>query len=119
VRRAERLSVADLVPPAVVEKLATRANLRLGREIVASGDVEFLKFSPSRVQAKVTGVQRRSVELLSDHGELRWRCSCSKKLDLFCKHCVAAALATWERAPHEKSADQPRASEQNSVARTG
>jgi uncharacterized Zn finger protein len=78
--------------------LARPANLRLGREIVAAGGVEFQEFGPSRVSAKVTGVQRRNVELISDQGELRWRCSCTKTPGLFCKHCVAAALAIGEKA---------------------
>jgi uncharacterized Zn finger protein len=105
-RRVEPPTVADLVTPAAIETLATRSNLRLGREIVASGGVEFQEFEPLRVWAKVTGGQRRNVELLSDQGELSWRCSCTKRADLICKHCVAAALAAWEMAPHDVSAGQ-------------
>src|SRR6516162_7645283 len=96
--RSKVRSVADLVSEAVVERLATLSNLRLGREIVAAGGVEFDICEPQRVRAKVTGGQRRTVELVSECGELRWSCSCSKKADLFCKHCVAAALATREKA---------------------
>jgi uncharacterized Zn finger protein len=99
VQQSKRLSVIDLVPQAAIEALATPSNLRLGREIAVSGGVEFQEFGPLRVRAKVRGGQRRSVELVYDRGELRWRCSCTKRAEPFCKHCVAAALATWEKAP--------------------
>ena len=102
-----------------VTALATPANLRLGREIAAAG-VELVELSPSRAVAKVTGGQRRTVELVSECGELRWSCSCSKKADLFCKHCVAAALATREKAPqaaHSKSGSGPRAAGNDGAVR--
>ena len=74
-----------------VTALATPANLRLGREIAAAG-VELVELSPSRAVAKVTGGQRRTVTLEAADAGLRFACSCSKRPDLFCKHCVAAAI---------------------------
>ena len=71
--------------------LATPANLRLGREIAAAG-VELVELSPSRAVAKVTGGQRRTVTLEAADAGLRFACSCSKRPDLFGKHCVAAAI---------------------------
>lgn len=41
--------------------------------------------------------QQRSVRLSSDAGGLRWRCTCTKNADHFCKHCVAAAVSLIER----------------------
>ena len=74
-----------------VTALATPANLRLGREIAAAG-VELVELSPTRAVAKVTGDQRRTVTLEAADAGLRFACSCSKRPDLFGKHCVAAAI---------------------------
>jgi len=75
-----------------VTVLATPANLQLGREIAAAGGVELVELSPSRAVAKVTGGQRRTVTLEAADAGLRFACSCSKRPDLFGKHCVAAAI---------------------------
>lgn len=96
-------SVADLVEPARLTDLATPATLRLGREIAAAGAVELLEFGPLRVRGKVggpgTNSQTRTTELLSVGGELEWSCTCSSDTTLFCKHCVALAVTTWDKAP--------------------
>lgn len=80
-----------------IERLATPSNLRLGRQIVAEGGVERLPAEPRHVKARVGKVpsaeQARTVELFVDDGELKWSCTCTRRRDLFCKHCVAAALA--------------------------
>jgi uncharacterized Zn finger protein len=92
-------SVADLVAEAALRALATPSNLRLGREIAAAGGVELVEAMPLRVVAKVSGGQRRTVELASRGDGLGFTCTCSKKPGLFCKHCVALALVTSERSP--------------------
>ena len=96
-------SVADLVEPARLTDLATPATLRLGREIAAAGAVELLEFGPLRVRGKVggprTNSQTRTTELLSVGGKLEWSCSCSSDTTLFCKHCVALAVTTRDKAP--------------------
>jgi uncharacterized Zn finger protein len=98
----EKESVADLVSPEALEKLATPANRRLGREIAAGGGVEFVEHGPLRVKAKVTGGQRRTVELEARPDGLSFRCSCTTKPDLFCKHCAAAAIAIRDMAPRRR-----------------
>ena len=90
-------SVVDLVSAAALEALATPSNLRLGHEIASAGGVELVELGPRRVVAKVTGGQRRTVELEARPTGLCFRCSCTTKPDLFCKHCVAAAVVA--RAP--------------------
>jgi uncharacterized Zn finger protein len=90
-------SMAALVGDEALAILARPANLRLGREIVATGGVELVEFEPPRVVAKVTGGQRRTVELEVEGGRLRFRCSCTSRADLFCKHCVAAAIVAKAR----------------------
>lgn len=92
-------SVVDLVEPDHLSHLATPANLRLGRDIAGQGGVEFLEFGTCRVAARVSNGQRRSVELSSTPQGLEWRCSCTRQTGVFCKHCVAVAVATWEEAP--------------------
>jgi uncharacterized Zn finger protein len=92
-------SVVDLVEPDHLAQLATPANLRLGREIAAGGGVTIVDFNPCCVTARVSNGQRRTVELNSTPQGLAWRCTCTKRPGLFCKHCVAVAVATWEEAP--------------------
>lgn len=92
--------VADYVSPEALRSLATPSNLRLGREIARSGGVEVVEFTPLLVIARVQpkGGQRRTVELRSEEKGLAWKCTCTRR-GLFCKHCVAAAIVTWEKAP--------------------
>jgi uncharacterized Zn finger protein len=96
-------SVADLAEPEALAHLATPANLRLGHEILNQGGVELIRFEPFRISAKVGGVsaadQRRTVELVSGPAGLKWSCTCTKREDLFCKHCVATALVARRETP--------------------
>jgi uncharacterized Zn finger protein len=100
-------SVADLVEPEALARLATPANLRLGHEIVDQGGVELVRFEPLRVSGKVGAVaaasQRRTVELVSGSGGLEWSCACTRRRELFCKHCVAIALVAGRDAPVSKA----------------
>jgi uncharacterized Zn finger protein len=92
-------AVADLVEPDHLRRLATAANLRLGEAIAQAGGVEIVELGPCVVVARVDNGQRRRVELASSPQGLAWRCTCTKRPDLFCKHCVAAAIVLWEEAP--------------------
>lgn len=89
--------IADLVDDAALERLATPANLRLGREIAAAGDVTLIDAEPLAIRARVGGTPasglRRTVTLRSTEAGLGWSCTCTRHADLFCKHCVAAAIA--------------------------
>ncbi|HEV7719366.1 MAG TPA: hypothetical protein VGO70_10375 [Arsenicitalea sp.] len=100
-------SVTDLVAPERMAAMATPANLRLGRSIAADNGVEFLEFGPLLVRARVGGTpdagQRRTVVLQSNSAGLEWSCTCTSAKTLFCKHCVAMALVTWEKAPTRHS----------------
>jgi uncharacterized Zn finger protein len=94
--------VTDLVEQKAVAHLATPSNLRLGRDILDQGGVELTRLESLRVSAKVGGVaaadQRRTVELFSGPAGLEWSCTCTGREDLFCKHCVAVALAARQKA---------------------
>jgi uncharacterized Zn finger protein len=89
--------IADLVTDDHITRLATPANLRLGRKVVEEGGVELVDVGPARITARVGGTatapQRRTVGLAAEAGTLDWSCSCTRNRALFCKHCVAAALA--------------------------
>ncbi len=91
------LSVVDLATPETLARLAQPANLGLGRDILDAGAVEITLNEPMRVVAKVGGApakgQRRTAELRATADRLEWSCACSRRRDLFCKHCVAVALA--------------------------
>jgi uncharacterized Zn finger protein len=98
-------SVADLVDDTLVRRLASPSDLRSGREIAATGGVEFVKRGPLRVIARVKDSQTRTVELVSTAAGLEWSCSClGIKGQSFCKHCVAAALETRWRSPGRRIA---------------
>lgn len=89
---------AVLIDPDSIEDIATPANVRLGRELAASGAVVMTASSPGRVEAQVGGgrsdTQRRSVVLWSGEHGLSWSCTCTNDAQLFCKHLVAAAVNT-------------------------
>ena len=95
--------MASLIAMLKADNLAARAkpfDLRAGRAIVSEGGVALTLLEQARATATVGGVasaaQRRSVELSNDGDILRWRCTCTRKADHFCKHCVAAAAALIE-----------------------
>jgi uncharacterized Zn finger protein len=83
-----------------INVLAAPANIRLGEEIVKDGGVAFVEQEHSLVVATVQpkGGLRRTVELWSTDSGLAWKCTCTSR-KLFCKHCVAAAIATRRHAP--------------------
>jgi len=90
-------SLADLIDRDALTELAQPANLRLGQAIADEGGVELIVVESEKMTARVgrtpSAQQRRRVELTAVSGELEWTCSCTRRRDLFCKHCVAAALA--------------------------
>jgi uncharacterized Zn finger protein len=99
-------SVADLVDAPAIERLAKPSDIRLGRKIAEEGGVELIEFGPLRVTAKVGGVPashtRRMVVLQSTPAGLSWSCTCTRNAGHFCKHCVAAAVVAWEKAPKRR-----------------
>lgn len=79
-----------------VKARARPADFRLGKDIAAHGEVEIIERGSDRILAKAGRkdhkIQRRQVELRATAAGFVWRCSCTTKRDLFCKHCVAVAL---------------------------
>jgi len=82
--------------------LAIPSNIAYGTAIHARGAIEAIHRATETFEAWAGGLDgtvkegagsRRRVKLWLDNGELRWHCSGNPKdHDIFCKHCVAAAL---------------------------
>lgn len=96
--------LVDHVGPEVIEQLALPSNIQYGKAILSRGGVEFVQREDSVAEAMVGGLhgdvaqgagQRRRTTLnLGPDGALVWHCACnSKSRQIFCKHCVALALA--------------------------
>jgi uncharacterized Zn finger protein len=94
-------SVADLTNEDSLLRLSSTSNFRLGLEIAETGGVELVEYGPFRVVAEVTppGGVKRTVTLTSTPDGLKWKCTCTSREDLFCKHSVAAGIATWNNSP--------------------
>jgi uncharacterized Zn finger protein len=99
--------VADLISPDDIERLALPSNLRYGQVIYKRGGVEFIAFTPLKVEGWVGGLngsvaeggsQRRRTQLISTLEGLQWNCTGNpKNHQIFCKHCVALAMAIRDR----------------------
>ncbi len=91
-----------LIEPGQLSRLAKPANLRLGQQIVAEGGVEWLPAVSGHVKARVGKVpsagQARTVDLFVGEAGLEWSCTCTRRRELFCKHCVAAAISATSLA---------------------
>jgi uncharacterized Zn finger protein len=91
-----------------IDQLARRADVRYGQAIYARGGVELITETPARVEGWVGGLtgrvaegggQRRRTQLFVTPQGLAWHCAGNpKNHQIFCKHCVALALAIVDRA---------------------
>jgi uncharacterized Zn finger protein len=106
-------TLARLLTPAEIERRATPANLRYGRAIQRRGGVEFIERTPRKVVAWVGGLsgsvaeggsQRRRTRLSATAAGVKWHCAGNpKNRQIFCKHCVALALAIKKGARRRAS----------------
>lgn len=96
-------SVREILSSATIRELALPSNLRYGTAIYERGAVEFTENTPEKVEASVGGLDgsvaegggsRRRTQLFSTDKGLTWHCAGNpKNHQIFCKHCVALALA--------------------------
>jgi uncharacterized Zn finger protein len=89
-------SIADNLSLDSIKNFATASNYRLGQQIVIEGKIDFIRFGPLYIVAKVSSTGKsstRTVEMSSTPNGLVYKCTCSTKLKWFCKHCVAVGLA--------------------------
>lgn len=101
------VSVRSLLSADAIRDLALPSNLRYGTAIHERGGVEFISDDLLEVSAWVGGLkgsvaeggsQRRRTRLFVAPDGLGWHCSGNpKKHQIFCKHCVALALAILAR----------------------
>jgi uncharacterized Zn finger protein len=97
-------SIVELLTPGIIESLALPSNIKYGSAIFNRGAVEFIRCEDAVAEAWVGGLggtvvegagQRRRTTLTIDpDGVLVWHCAGNpKNHQIFCKHCVALALA--------------------------
>ncbi len=86
--------IISLINAEQLEALSSRSNFRYGKKIAEDGTINFTKTNTFNFIADVTykNGEHTTVELMSTSKGFRWKCSCTAKKDLFCKHCVAAGF---------------------------
>ena len=102
----------NLINLGEIERLALPSNLRYGKAIYTRGAVKFIEFTPLKVEAWVGGLkgtvadggsQRRRTQLIATIDGLQWLCTGNpKKHQIFCKHCVALAMAILDNSHSAK-----------------
>ncbi|MBP1919835.1 SWIM zinc finger family protein [Youngiibacter multivorans] len=91
------MKLKDSLGNDLISRLATPSNIRLGEEIFKSGGVEILSCDDNKATAKVSGGQTKMTEIEGTEDMTMWKCSClGKRTTIFCKHCVALAIAFVE-----------------------
>ena len=91
-----------------IKQLSLPSNFRYGDAIYRRGAVEFIAAEPSRVDAWVGGLNgttaegagsRRRTSISATPKGLLWHCAGNpKNHQIFCKHCVALALAIQDKS---------------------
>lgn len=100
-------TIMELLSLETVQKLAMPANFRYGQAIFTRRGVQFIKHEDKAVEGWVGGLdggmaegggQRRRTALTASEKGLSWHCAGNpKNHQVFCKHCVALALAIMEK----------------------
>ena len=103
-----RRSVVALLSPRIIQELARPSDLRYGKAIYKRGGVSFIEYEATKVEGWVGGLegsvaeggsQRRRTQFFATQKGLSWHCAGNpKNHQIFCKHCVALALAILERS---------------------
>lgn len=84
-----------------IRQIASPSNFKYGQAIFDQGGIELVGINKYVAQGWVGGISyegtkvgRRKTTIASTPEGLEWSCSCnSKDRPVFCKHCVALALA--------------------------
>lgn len=93
------VSIEEVFSARAISALAGERVYPRGVAYHADGRVEFQARSDQRVEAIVRGTVPYTVGLWVDVGQPKWSCTCPYAEDgLFCKHCVAVALAVGPEA---------------------
>ena len=102
-------SLVDLVESHLLRNLTDPDTYEAGVELADRGAVEFDELGPLHARARVEDGQALVVDLKSGPGKLIWSCSePGGSWGALCRHCVAAAVETRNRAPaRPSSAESP------------
>ncbi len=76
----------------------TLSNYKLGLFLAHTGAVKIIKLTSKRVVAKVTGGRKRTTVLETTDEGLAFKCTCLETPNMLCKHLVATAIVTEEKA---------------------
>jgi uncharacterized Zn finger protein len=104
--------IAQYIKPSEIKRLALPSNYRYGEAIFKRGGVEVIELHSAKVEAWVGGLDgtvaegagsRRRTTLSATSAGLLWHCAGNPKShQIFCKHCVALALAILDMEGLEK-----------------
>jgi len=109
-------SISKALNEAVVKRLAGEGTYARGLDYYRTGRVESIEESGGELRAVVVGNRDYTVVLSSDEGVLDYSCNCPQGNEgVFCKHCVAAALA-WLRRPSDAGSKRGRAAKKITLA---
>ncbi|HSX30139.1 MAG TPA: hypothetical protein VLE73_06280 [Candidatus Saccharimonadales bacterium] len=96
-------NLSDLLSLEEIKRLSLPSNFAYGKAICDRGAVELIHKEPAAAEAWVGGLDgtviegagsRRRTQLYVSPKGLAWHCTGNpKNHDIFCKHCVALALA--------------------------
>lgn len=91
-----------------IKQLSIPSNFKYGEAIYKRGAVELIMLDPSKAEAWVGGLDgtieegagsRRRTQLFASSEGLSWHCAGNpKNHQIFCKHCVALALAIQNKS---------------------
>jgi hypothetical protein len=97
-------SLVDLVESHLLRNLTDPDTYDAGVELADRGAVEFDELGPLHARARVEDGPTFVADLKSGPGKLIWSCSePGGSWGALCRHCVAAAVDTWRRAPARAS----------------
>lgn len=105
----QQKSVSDSLSLEIIHTLARPSDIRYGQAIYDGNGVTFIDYGAERIAGWVGGLdgsmaeggsQRRRTQLFITDKGLAWQCAGNpKNHQIFCKHCVALALAILDRSP--------------------
>ncbi len=105
-------SLAGAISIAIIRRLADSQAYQQGVSYFSAKRVGSLNEAAGTIHSVVNGTKDYNVTLTSDEGVLDFACNCPTGQDgLFCKHCVAAALAWLDdtKKPEAKKPEKTRA----------
>lgn len=109
-------SLLRAIKESVLRRLAGDRSYQRGQDYFLHGHVGELSEDDCSVQASVRGSQDYRVELTVEDDILDYSCDCPVGLDgVFCKHCVATALA-WLEKNASTNLQPPRKSKKLNLA---